>query len=226
MSGLVTSGMRFITKAAFRDSQSGLRKGACKTFQPHHNPSHIMDYVACYNLAAGWCKSLQTLTKPHRQCEDPVTFFAIATFVEVAGFVLYAFVFPKLNTIKGYRISAKNQGARTVKDDLDAAGLEADRVSSNIPTTLSLYPTHRCRTKAVATPYSCQSMTSQLGGVRRTASLASRRRDWQCGSWEYASGTIWSARSSSTWCRWAYFRGFCMKTRAPTISEAGTSRIS
>ncbi|XP_024364887.1 equilibrative nucleotide transporter 3 [Physcomitrium patens] len=84
MSGLVTSGMRFITKAAFRDSQSGLRKGA-------------------------------------------LTFFAIATFVEVAGFVLYAFVFPKLNTIKGYRISAKNQGARTVKDDLDAAGLEADR---------------------------------------------------------------------------------------------------
>ena len=57
-----------------------------------------------------------------------MTFFAISVFAELVGFVLYAFVFPKLQAVKRFRISAQEQGALTVKDDLAAAGLPADHV--------------------------------------------------------------------------------------------------
>lgn len=40
------------------------------------------------------------------------------------GFFLYAAVFPKVQAVKQFRISAQQQGALTVKDDLAAAGVQ------------------------------------------------------------------------------------------------------
>lgn len=48
--------------------------------------------------------------------------------VRRAGGVLYAVVFPKVQAVKQFRIGAHQQGALTVKDDLAAAGLQADHV--------------------------------------------------------------------------------------------------
>ncbi|KAG0614918.1 hypothetical protein M758_5G000700 [Ceratodon purpureus] len=98
MSGVITSLLRFMTKAAFGDSRSGIRKGA-------------------------------------------LTFFAISVLTELLGFVLYAFVFPKVQAVKGFRIAAHQQGALTVKDDLAAAGLqtEHDDEIGKPPTRLTVW---------------------------------------------------------------------------------------
>jgi hypothetical protein len=62
-----------------------------------------------------------------------VTFFAVSVFAELVGIVLYAFVFPKLQTVKEFRISAQQQGALTVKEDLAAAGLQTEHSVRIIP---------------------------------------------------------------------------------------------
>lgn len=71
-----------------------------------------------------------------------VTFFAVSVFAEVVGIVLYAFVFPKLQTVKEFRISAQQQGALTVKEDLAAAGLQTEHSDDEIgkpPTRLTVW---------------------------------------------------------------------------------------
>ena len=53
-----------------------------------------------------------------------MTFFAISILVQVAGFLVYAFVFPKLQAVKSYRLTAQEQGSQTVADELAAAGIQ------------------------------------------------------------------------------------------------------
>jgi hypothetical protein len=55
-----------------------------------------------------------------------VTFFAITCAAQVAAFLLYAFVFPRLQGVKGYRLKAQQQGSCTVVDDLAAVGIHTD----------------------------------------------------------------------------------------------------
>ncbi|KAL3687273.1 hypothetical protein R1sor_013582 [Riccia sorocarpa] len=83
MSGVLTSGLRFITKASFEDSQDGLRKGA-------------------------------------------LLFFFISGLYEIVCFLLYAFVFPRLEIVKYYRSKAAEEGSQTVIADLTAAGVSTD----------------------------------------------------------------------------------------------------
>ena len=55
-----------------------------------------------------------------------VTFFAITSVAQIAAFLLYAFVFPRLQGVKGYRLKAQQQGSCTVVDDLAAVGIHTD----------------------------------------------------------------------------------------------------
>lgn len=55
-----------------------------------------------------------------------MTFFAISILVQAAGFLVYAFVFPKLQTVKSYRLAARQQGSYTVVDELAAAGIQTN----------------------------------------------------------------------------------------------------
>ncbi|XP_039070644.1 equilibrative nucleotide transporter 3-like isoform X2 [Hibiscus syriacus] len=80
-SGAVTSALRLITKAAFSNSDNGLRKGA-------------------------------------------LLFLAISTFFEFLCLLLYTYYFPKLPIVKYFRSKAASEGAKTVKADLVAAGIQ------------------------------------------------------------------------------------------------------
>ena len=63
-----------------------------------------------------------------------VTFFAISILVQAAGFLVYAFVFPKLQAVKSYRLAAQQQGSHTVADELAAAGIQTNlKVSEHCP---------------------------------------------------------------------------------------------
>ncbi|CAN0852648.1 Equilibrative nucleotide transporter 3 [Linum grandiflorum] len=86
-SGVMTSVLRFITKAAFENAHNGLRKGVR-------------------------------------------LFLAIATFMELLCFLLYAFYFPKLPIVKYYRSKAAKEGSKTVFADLKAAGIQTPSESS------------------------------------------------------------------------------------------------
>lgn len=55
-----------------------------------------------------------------------VTFFAISMLVQAAGFLVYAFVFPKLGAVKSFRLTARQQGSYTVVDELAAAGIQTN----------------------------------------------------------------------------------------------------
>ncbi|BBN10216.1 hypothetical protein MPTK1_5g01910 [Marchantia polymorpha subsp. ruderalis] len=72
-SGVVTSGLRMITKAAFGDGNFGLRKGA-------------------------------------------LVFLGLAALIEIIGFLLYIFVFPRIESVRKYREKAFLQGSKAVAD--------------------------------------------------------------------------------------------------------------
>ncbi|RZC71522.1 hypothetical protein C5167_034697 [Papaver somniferum] len=81
-SGVLTTGLRLITKAAFENSRNGLRKGA-------------------------------------------MMYFAVSMLFELLCLILYAYVFPKLPTVKCYRSKAASEGSKTVFADLAAGGIQA-----------------------------------------------------------------------------------------------------
>jgi len=130
MSGLITSALRFVTKAAFGDSHSGIRKGACKkTSDFLVMEINELSAIVCKRR----CRKFDRLTGFIVSVSShAVTFFAISAFLELVGFLLYAVVFPKVQTVKQFRIVARQQGALTVKDDLAAAGLPSDHVQMRI----------------------------------------------------------------------------------------------
>ncbi|XP_026397829.1 equilibrative nucleotide transporter 2-like [Papaver somniferum] len=80
-SGVLTTGLRLITKAAFENSRNGLRKGA-------------------------------------------MMYFAVSMLFELLCLILYAYVFPKLPTVKCYRSKAASEGSKTVFADLAAGGIQ------------------------------------------------------------------------------------------------------
>lgn len=75
-------------------------------------------------------------------------FFVIAAFAELVGFFLYAAVFPKVQAVKQFRISAQQQGALTVKDDLAAAGVQTVHVRIHITLASGLsHHVNPCQTR-------------------------------------------------------------------------------
>lgn len=107
-SGIVTSGLRLITKAAFDKSPHGLRKGASMY---HIFFQKILVKYPILNF------SLFFLA---------VLFLGISTFSEFLCILLYAFVFGKLPIVKYYRTKAAKEGSKTVSSDLAAAGIQTE----------------------------------------------------------------------------------------------------
>ncbi|MCD7453304.1 Epsin-3, clathrin recruitment and traffic between the Golgi and endosome [Datura stramonium] len=101
-SGALTSGLRLMTKAAFENSNNGLRKGV-STFP--HEKLRIIDFA--------------------------VLFLAISVFCQFLCIFLYAFIFPKLPIVKHYRTKAAAEGSTTVKADLAAAGIETHLIEAD-----------------------------------------------------------------------------------------------
>lgn len=56
-----------------------------------------------------------------------VLFFSVTCIFELACFLLYALVFPKLPIVKYYRQKAASEGSKTVGSDLAAAGIKTDQ---------------------------------------------------------------------------------------------------
>ncbi|KAM6551796.1 hypothetical protein CsatB_001604 [Cannabis sativa] len=98
-SGVLTSGLRLVTRAAFDKTNHGLRKGTCK-----------------YKCAKGMPIKFGLFKF--------VLFLAISASFEFICILLYAFIFPKLPIVKHFRSKAASQGSKTVKSDLAAAGVE------------------------------------------------------------------------------------------------------
>ena len=117
-SGALTSTLRLITKAAFENSQDGLRKGASKfnSLITLHHSLCLLYWLAYY--------SINVLII----CNDTasaVLFFSISTFFVLLCVVLYGFVYPKLPIVKYYRSKAASEGSKTVSSDLAAAGIRS-----------------------------------------------------------------------------------------------------
>ncbi|XP_050136583.1 equilibrative nucleotide transporter 3-like isoform X1 [Malus sylvestris] len=114
-SGALTSALRLITKAAFENSQNGLRKGASrfKVLSFSYFVEHFTVFfgISSYRL---FIFSLSTA----------VLFFAISSFFELLCVFLYAFSFPKLPIVKYYRSKAASEGSKTVSADLAAGGIQ------------------------------------------------------------------------------------------------------
>ncbi|XP_024521883.1 equilibrative nucleotide transporter 3 isoform X2 [Selaginella moellendorffii] len=64
-----------------------------------------------------------------------LVFFFLSTSFQLLCLLLYAVVFPKLETIKNYRKAAALEGATTVGADLAAAGIHVDKDAEECPTT-------------------------------------------------------------------------------------------
>jgi len=117
-SGVLTSALRLITKAAFDHSSDGLRKGASRF-------NSCLSSLNLYNYYDHCCPH-PLLVSDHLSCYTinyAVLFFAISTFFELLCVILYAFIFPKLPIVKYYRSKAASEGSKTVSADLAAGGI-------------------------------------------------------------------------------------------------------
>nr|GEX54120.1 equilibrative nucleotide transporter 3-like [Tanacetum cinerariifolium] len=112
-SGVITSGLRMITKGVFDSSQNGLRKGASR-------------FVCVYRFRVGFLSGILFLELIEN--ENAVLFFVICTLFELLCVLLYAFVFRKLLIVKYYRAKAASEGSKTVSADLAAAGIHSHLV--------------------------------------------------------------------------------------------------
>jgi equilibrative nucleoside transporter 1/2/3 len=106
-SGMITSALRLITKAAFENSRDGLRKGASMMQQSYMIIP--MQPLSCFL---------------HIYLIDAVLFSSISCFFELLCVLLYAFIFPKLPIVKFYRSKAASEGSLTVAADLAAGGIQ------------------------------------------------------------------------------------------------------
>jgi hypothetical protein len=108
-SGAITSALRFVTKAAFENSQDGLRKGASMSQQLWKIDMQPFDCIWYLHLL---------------QLIYAVLFSSISCFFEHLCVLLHAFVFPKLPMVKFYRSNAASEGSLIVAADLAAGGIQ------------------------------------------------------------------------------------------------------
>lgn len=112
IAGALTSAIRLITKAAFEKSHDGLRKRASELF--------FFFFFKDLKSKNRWLPSVVHFLPLF----FPIFKLAIATFIELLCVILYAYVFPKLPTVKYYRSKAASEGSKTVLADLVAAGIQ------------------------------------------------------------------------------------------------------
>lgn len=124
-SGVLTSGLRLITKATFNNSKGGLRKGASKFNFSFSIVTQILLMMFHFNLSIE-IYIIMTISLIHHAIYIviAVLFFAISTFFELLCVLLYAFVFPKIPIVKYYRTKAASEGCKTVLPDLAASGIQ------------------------------------------------------------------------------------------------------
>ncbi|CAM6034550.1 unnamed protein product [Sphagnum compactum] len=81
-----------------------------------------------------WCSSCSAFTKD--TCD--VTFFFISAFFELLCILLYAYVFPRLQTVKYYRSRAAAEGSMTVAADLAAGGASSSEYEKDVEKPVQL----------------------------------------------------------------------------------------
>ncbi|KAI5412821.1 hypothetical protein KIW84_057445 [Lathyrus oleraceus] len=124
-SGVLTSGLRLITKATFNNSKGGLRKGASKFNFSFSIVIQILLMMFQFDFSIE-LYIIMTISLIHHAIYIviAVLFFAISTFFELLCVLLYAFVFPKIPIVKYYRTKAASEGCKTVLPDLAASGIQ------------------------------------------------------------------------------------------------------
>ncbi|XP_020877203.1 equilibrative nucleotide transporter 3-like [Arabidopsis lyrata subsp. lyrata] len=100
-------------------------------------PELIQSFMAGLAIAGALTSAIRLITKAaFEKSHDglrkrAIIFLAIATFIELLCVILYAYVFPKLPTVKYYRSKAASEGSKTVLADLVAAGIQKQSESTD-----------------------------------------------------------------------------------------------
>jgi hypothetical protein len=106
-----------ITKVAFGNTTFDLRRGARKYILKLSKESS-----GCW--FAVFLQSFSVVLFPNKVSVNlAVVFWGASGLVVLIGLACYAFVFPRLEVVKNYRLRAAQQGSLTVNDDLYAAGV-------------------------------------------------------------------------------------------------------
>ncbi|CAN6453319.1 unnamed protein product [Victoria cruziana] len=95
-------------------------------------PEFVQSFMAGLAASGAFSSALRCITKAAFEeskgglRKGAILFFSICSALELLCFLLYAFVFPKLEIVRYYRSKAASEGSKTVSADLIAGGVELE----------------------------------------------------------------------------------------------------